>query len=108
MLADTVLSDVVHDRDGLVAEFELVLEIARRPALEGAYREWQGVLETMLAAHARALGSRRPVAHARIVLATLRGLELEALSRPGSKPRRAALREVFRTLLAAMQPSRDE
>jgi len=102
LLAATVVSDVVDDRAGLVAEYELVLEIGRNPQLEPAYRAWQAKLEEMLAGYAELFGSEHPKRDARIVLATLRGLELEALARPSTRPKRAELRELFRALLSAI------
>lgn len=106
MLADTVVSDLTEDRAGLVAEYELVLETGRRPdELEPAYARWQAKLLDMLAAHARQLGSARPREHARLVLATLRGLEIEALAHPSRQVDRNDLRRVFRTLLRALVES---
>lgn len=102
LLASTVMSDVLEDRAGLVAEYELVLEIGRRPDLEGAYRAWQNRLESMLEGYAEMLGSRAPARDARIVLATLRGLEIEALARPSEPPRREDLRGLFVTLLGSI------
>ncbi len=103
LLAQTVLSDLVDDRPGLIAEYELVLEIGRRPALEADYAQWQERLEAILASYAEALGSPDPELDARLALATLRGLEIEALARPSRTPRRAELERVFRRLLAGMQ-----
>ncbi len=102
MLADTVLSDLADESGGLVAEYELVLEIGRNLAIEDDYRRWQQRLEDMLAAYATALGSADPALDARLVLATLRGLELEALARPSQPPDRDDLTRVFRRLLAGM------
>ncbi len=102
MLAGTVLSDLNEDAHGLVAEYELVLEIGRNPALEDDYRRWQDRLEGMLRLYARVLGSPDPGLDARIALATLRGLELEALARPSRPARRADLEHVFRRLLSGM------
>jgi DNA-binding transcriptional regulator YbjK len=99
LLAHVVVSDVVEDRDGLVAEFELVLEIARRPELEAVYREWQAKLEAMICAYAEHLGSSDPALDARVVLATLRGLEIEALARPSHAPDVGDLTSVFRRVL---------
>lgn len=99
LLAQTVHSDVVDAREGLVAEYEVVLEISRRPFLEGDYRAFQSKLESMLAGYAALLGSSDPELDARIVLATLRGLELEALARPSTPPQRDDLRRVFARLL---------
>ena len=103
MLADTVLSDLSDPSGGLVAEYELVLEIGRNPAIEEDYRRWQERLEAMLEAYAAALGSPEPTVDARIVLATLRGLEIEALARPSQPPARADLAGVFRRLLSGMK-----
>ena len=102
LLAATVVSDLLEDRAGLVAEYELVLEIGRNPVLEPAYREWQAKLEGMLGGYAALFGSRNPERDARIVLATLRGLELEALARPSRKPDRVELRGLFAALLATL------
>jgi DNA-binding transcriptional regulator YbjK len=102
MLAAIVESDLEQDRAGLVAEFELVLDVARGGDLEAQYRVWQDRLEGMLGAYARALGSTTPEAHARVVLATLRGLEIEALARPSHRTTHAELASVFRVLLAGI------
>ncbi len=102
LLTATVLSDLDDEVGGLVAEFELVLEIARRPGLEATYRSWQDRLETLLAHHARWLGSKHPELDARLVLATLRGIELEALSRPSAPPTADEVRALFERLLRAI------
>lgn len=102
LLAQTVLSDLVDDRAGLVAEYELVLEIGRNPTLEPAYRAWQAKLEEMLQGYARLFDSKDPVGDSRLVLAALRGLELEALARPSRVPELEDLQRVFRRLLSAL------
>ena len=99
MLARTVLSDLRDDRAGLVAEYELVLEIGRNTALEEVYERWQERLERMLRGYASALGSPDPALDARLVLATLRGLEIEALARPSTPPDEADLDALFRRLI---------
>lgn len=101
-LAAIVLADVVGDRVGLIAEYELALEAARNPALEQTYRDFQAALEAMLATHARALGATEPKVAARLVLATLRGLEIEALARPSEKPDQKAIAKLFRRLLSGL------
>lgn len=101
-LAAIVLADVVGDRVGLIAEYELALEAARNPALEQTYRDFQAALEAMLATHARALGAAEPKVAARLVLATLRGLEIEALARPSEKPDQKAIAKLFRRLLSGL------
>lgn len=99
VLAETVISDLAADRNGLIAEYELVLETTRHPALEEDYRTWQQSLENILANYARAFGSSDPHLDARIALATLRGLEIEALARPSTTPSRTDLTAVFLRLL---------
>lgn len=102
-LAAVVMSDLEEDRAGLVAELELALEIGRDPALEAAYAAWEQGLLAALEAYATVLGTRSPGDDARIVLATLRGLEIESLVRPSRPPSRAALARTFRSLLGALR-----
>jgi TetR/AcrR family transcriptional regulator, regulator of biofilm formation and stress response len=102
LLAATVMSDVEGDRVGLVAEYELVLEIGRNPAIEPAYQMFQRTLLDILAGYADVMGSEDPNSDARLVLATLRGLELEALASPSKKPRHDDLRHMFQRLLRSV------
>jgi DNA-binding transcriptional regulator YbjK len=102
LLTASVESDLADPAFGLVAELELILEIARRRALEPTYQAWQARLEGLLEIHARRLGSDRPALDARLVLATLRGLEMEALAHPSVPVERARVREVFERLLRAI------
>ena len=106
LLAHTVISDLVDDGPGLVAEYELVLEIGRNPDLEPTYRRWQDRLEAMLHDYASQLGSCDAEGDARLVLATLRGLEIEALARPSSPAAVDDLRAVFHRLLSALYAAR--
>ena len=105
MLAHTVISDLEDDRVGLTAEYELVLEIGRNPSLEPAYRSWQARLEGILIGYGELFGASDPPRDARLVLAALRGLEIEALSRPSETPDRDDLAAVFRRLLRALYES---
>lgn len=102
MLALTVLSDLTDDRAGLVAEYELVLEIARNPALESTYRDWQQRLEDILIVYGERFGARDPAGDARLVLATLRGLEIEALARPSAPAVFDDLQRLFERLLRSL------
>jgi AcrR family transcriptional regulator len=104
LLGATVASDLADTVGGLVVELEWILEIARRPALEDTYAAWQARLERMLESNAARLGSPSPSLDARVALATLRGLELEALSRPSRRRTDAEIREVFARLLSALTP----
>ncbi len=101
-LAAVVLSDLEEDRAGLVAELELALEIGRDPELEAVYETWERGLLDALEAYAVVLGTRAPKKDARLVLATLRGLEIEALVHPSRPPSRADLRGVFKSMLATL------
>lgn len=104
LLAAIVLSDLEEDRAGLVAELEFALEVARDPALEETYAAWERSLLDVLEGFASLLRSDHPKRDARIVLATLRGLEMEALVHPSHKPSRADLRAVFAALLRGIGP----
>jgi len=105
LLALTIKSDLIDDRDGLMAEYELVLEIARNPTLEATYREWQAGLEDILVGYCELFGTAQPKNDARLVLAALRGLELEALSRPSGPPGVDEWTTLFRRLLGALYGS---
>ncbi len=107
MLAAVVADDLLVDRLGLLAEYELVLEISRDPRLAPAYRAWQRRLEALLVAGARALGSPVPERHARLILAVVRGLEIEALARPKRRVSRTELAEMFGDLVGALTSSFD-
>ena len=107
MLAMTLLSDLTQDRVGLVAEYEWVLEIGRQeiegaPALEAAYGRFQSRLMTILEGHGQRMHARNPHSDARLVLATLRGLEVECLAQPSSPPSLDEIVAIFRRLLAAL------
>jgi DNA-binding transcriptional regulator YbjK len=101
-VTDAVLGSLRSQLGGAAAEFSLVLEIPRQPALAADYAAWQARVEALLREHALALHSDDPEADVRILQAAMRGLQLESLSRPGSPPRRAALRRVVARLLKAL------
>lgn len=101
-LAVIVIGDLDADRDGLVAEYSVVLEIARRPALESIYADWQAALERLLVRYGEALGAPFAQRKARITLATLRGLELEALSRPNQPVDAEEIEAIFAELLSGL------
>ncbi len=103
MLAAIVISDLEQDRAGLIAEYELVLELSRDPTLEALYQEWQERLLAILTGYAGDLGSPEPRRHARIVLATLRGLEIEALANPSEALDHERLERTFRVLLKGLE-----
>jgi DNA-binding transcriptional regulator YbjK len=98
-VADAVLGGLRAETGGAAAEFSLVLEIPRQPGLAAGYAAWQRRVEAILCEHARALGSEDPEADARIIVAMLRGLQLELLANPTRPPSRAALRALLARLL---------
>ncbi len=99
MLTAVVVSDIELDRPGLIAEYELVLELSRDPTLEALYQEWQERLLSILIGYAEDQGAPDPRLHARILLATLRGLEIEALANPSVALDHDRLEQTFATLL---------
>jgi DNA-binding transcriptional regulator YbjK len=101
LLAHIVMSDL-EDHTGLVAEYELALEVSRKPELEPVYGAWQEELEQMLRGYCAFFGSADPALDARVLLATLRGLEIDALTHPSQPRTHAELAAVFRRLLGAM------
>jgi DNA-binding transcriptional regulator YbjK len=101
-VADAVLGGLRAEAGGAAAEFSLVLEIARQPGLGAAYAAWQERVAAILCEHARALGSDDPEADAHIIVAMLRGLQLEVLASPGPAPSRAALRALLARVLTRL------
>jgi AcrR family transcriptional regulator len=79
--------DAVHpgaDRGALMATYALMLEAARRPALQELSQRWtDAYLETIgsLLTHA---GSRRPVDDARLLVAACDGLAIDGLATGGA------------------------
>ena len=85
MIFETVVRESRNPNTSWAAEFELILAIAREPSFAPEYRVFQDRLDQGLQLAMRRIGSRRPARDARIVLAYLRGFELEQLSRPDRK-----------------------
>jgi TetR/AcrR family transcriptional regulator, regulator of biofilm formation and stress response len=101
-VTDAVLGGLRAETGGAAAEFSLVLEIARQPALARDYAAWQERVEAILREHAQAFGSDDPDADARLIVAALRGFQLEYLARPGRRLPRAALRALVGRLLTRL------
>jgi DNA-binding transcriptional regulator YbjK len=91
------------DPPAVVAEFELILEIAREPDFAPEYREFQRRLDALLQAAARRVGVRSPARTARIVHAFMRGFQLEQLSRPDRPRTRRQVRADLVFLLRALR-----
>ena len=101
-VADVVLGGLRAEAGGAAAEFSLVLEIARQPGLAAGYAAWQERVQAIVCEHARALHSDDPEADARIIVAMLRGLQLELLASSVRPPSRAALRALLARLLTRL------
>jgi DNA-binding transcriptional regulator YbjK len=93
--------DEPSSRASLMATYALLLEAARRPALQDLARRWtDAYLETIGGLLGRA-GSARPRDDASLVLAAADGLLLEQLAAGGHEDPRPALRRLTRALLDA-------
>ena len=93
--------DAAHpsNRGSLMATYALMLEAARRPALQELSRRWtDAYVDTCGALLARA-GSRRPREDARLLVATADGLTIDRLAGGGTTDPRPQLRRVARALL---------
>jgi len=101
-VVDVVQGGLHMSPGGTAAELSLVLEIPRHPGLADDYAAWQDALEGVLADHARALNSDDPVGDARIILAAIRGLQIERLGRPDRSLRRKQLRALVERLLTSL------
>jgi DNA-binding transcriptional regulator YbjK len=86
----------------LVAEYELWLEAARRPALRPSARAWNDVYLDAAEPWLRAFGSRAPREDARLLAAALDGLGLELLTEDDPAAAAAALRPVVLRLVRAL------
>ncbi len=102
MLFKTIQKEWDNPNTSWVAEFELILAVAREPAFAPEYQAFQKRLDAGLEEMMRKIGSRHPVRHARIVLAFLRGFELEQLSRPGRRVWQRKLRSDLTHLVRAL------
>jgi DNA-binding transcriptional regulator YbjK len=96
---DAVADAVLGGLRSAAAEYSLVLEIPRQPALAADYAAWQARLEGLLREHALALHSDDPDADVRIIQAAMRGLQLEFLAHPGRPLPRRKLRALVARLL---------
>jgi len=102
-LARLVTDDLDGNRTGLVACYALWLEAARRPELRELSRAWTAAYVRVAAGILAAAGSRDPELDARIVVAALDGLSLDALVTDDPDARtavRAALERLLGALLA--------
>ncbi len=107
-LAALVTDELAGNRTGFVASYALWLEAARRPELRELSRAWTAAYVRVAAGLLEAAGSRQPELDARIVVAALDGLGLDALVADlpdATEEVRAALERLLGALLAAGTPS---
>jgi DNA-binding transcriptional regulator YbjK len=100
-LARLVTDELDGNRTGLVACYALWLEAARRPELHELSRAWTDAYVRAAAGILAAAGSQSPELDARIVVAALDGLSLDALVTDAADPGRA-VRAVLERLLGAL------
>lgn len=83
LLADFVADELGAGHARLVAEYELALEATRSPTLAAEYRRFRDALLTRLAELLEAAGSAEAEVDAQLILAAVRGIELDALTGTG-------------------------
>ena len=102
MIFENVLKEWDNPNTSWVAEFELILAIAREPSFAPEYRDFQKRLDAGLQLTMERIGSTDPARDARIILAFLRGFELEQLSRPERKAWQRKMRSDLSHLVEAL------
>jgi len=107
MIFENVLKEWDNPNTSWVAEFELILAIAREPSFAPEYRAFQQRLDLGLKTTMQRIGSKHPARDARIVLAFLRGFELEQLSRPDRGAWQRKMRADLSHLVTALMEVND-
>jgi len=102
LLTDIVIEELGLNRDALIAEYEMVLELTRNNALKDAYQEWQNELLKRLQITAKKLGSEDAKNDARIILAVMRGLQMESLSHSPENPNRNIIHGAIRQVMTKL------
>jgi DNA-binding transcriptional regulator YbjK len=88
-------------RGSLIATYSLLIEAARRPALQAVAARWTEVYIDALGTMLESAGSRQPRADAQLLMATYDGLLIEQLATGVSATLTSRLRRVARALLEA-------
>lgn len=101
-LAEFLSYGLHRARATLIAEFELLLQAARRPELEGYSRVFYDTIAAQVERTLASIGSPSPENDTRIIMATLAGLEVDNLSTPTTALDAARLRELMHRLLDAL------
>jgi DNA-binding transcriptional regulator YbjK len=93
LITDIIVEELEVNRDALIAEYEMVLELTRNSALKEVYQTWQAKLLKRLQMMTKNLGSISPEKDARIILAIMRGLQMESLSHSPEKPNHKSIHD---------------
>ena len=102
-LADFVIEGLHNQENALVAEYEFLVEASRRPEVARASTAWQQALQAQLANVLRRLGSSAPATDARLVMATVAGLEVDNLTSDAlTRSESVAIRETLARLIDAL------
>jgi DNA-binding transcriptional regulator YbjK len=90
------------DRGALMATYALMLEAARRPALQGLSERWTDAYLQTIGSLLERIGSRRPVDDARLLVAACDGLIIDDLATgdAGGRDPRPELERLLAALLA--------
>ncbi|MGI9183597.1 MAG: TetR/AcrR family transcriptional regulator [Solirubrobacteraceae bacterium] len=103
LVTSQILEPIDHERPGsrgsLIASYALLLEAARRPALQAVATRWSEAYVEALGAMLAAAGSCQPRADAQLLMATYDGLQFEQLATGVSTSLTSRLRRVARSLL---------
>jgi DNA-binding transcriptional regulator YbjK len=100
--AHTLAESLRSDPARIVAEFEMHLESCRRLQLRAVHAAWEAKAMEYFTAALAALGSKKPVADAALVLAVLTGLEIGEIVNPTPYAERDLLAPLLRRLLHAL------
>lgn len=105
LAASEILEPIDDERPGsrgsLIATYSLLIEAARRPALQAVAARWNETYVAALGRMLEAAGSRQPRADAQLLMATYDGLLIDQLATGVSANLTSRLRRVARALLEA-------
>lgn len=99
-LAEFVIEGLENEENALVAEYEFLVEASRRPEVARASTAWQQALHAQLGNVLGRLGSPEPSTDARLIMATIAGLEVDNLTRDAlTRPQSTAIRDTLARLI---------
>jgi DNA-binding transcriptional regulator YbjK len=78
-IAETLVSGSRHERDALLAKYEVYLEAARRPALRATARHWIAAFQRLAARALKAGGAPEPERRAQLLVAAVDGILIHQL-----------------------------